>query len=131
MTRTIVIPRRSQIFLLDDDDFRIRWFLERLTSITIAKEAPDAIAILDNYPAFDFLFLDHDLGLFTGTEGDGLQVAQHLACKGFTGKNTFIHSHNQFKAAEMRKALRRAKVVPFGQFEIESLGTSTLNVPGR
>ena len=54
MTRTILTPRGSQVFLLDDDDFRIKWFLERLTSITIAKEAPEAIAILDNYPAFIF-----------------------------------------------------------------------------
>jgi hypothetical protein len=47
---TIFIPRGSSIFLLDDDDFRIRWFLERVSSLTVAKEAPDAIAILDSYP---------------------------------------------------------------------------------
>lgn len=52
---------------------------ERLTSITVTKEAPDAVAILDSYPPFGFIFLDHDLGLFTGSEGDGLQVAKHLA----------------------------------------------------
>ena len=108
------------MFLLDDDDARIKWFLERLISITIAKEAPDAIAILDNYPLFDFVFLDHDLGLFTGTEGDGLQVAQHLARRGFDGHNTVIHSTNAAGAAAMKDVLKCATVAPYGQFEIET-----------
>ena len=77
---------------------------------------------MGSHPPFDFLFLDHDLGLFTGTEGDGLQVAQHFAEGGFEGLNTFIHSTNQNGAAAMREALRKATVVPFGQFEIESIG---------
>jgi CheY-like chemotaxis protein len=115
----ITIPQGSRVFLLDDDDVRILWFLERLTSITVAKEAPDAIAVLENYPPFDFLFLDHDLGRFTGTEGDGLQVAQHLADRGFDGHNTVIHSTNIFAAATMKDALKSAMVMPFGQFEIE------------
>jgi hypothetical protein len=119
-------PGGSRVFLLDDDDFRIKWFFERLTSITVAKEAPDAIAILDIYPPFDFIFLDHDLGLFTGTEGDGLQVAKHLAARGFDGRNTFIHSTNQNGAAGMRRTLPNATVVPFGQFEIESYVFSSL-----
>ena len=55
---------------------------------------------MDSYPLFDFLFLDHDLGLFTGTEGDGLQVAQHLAERGFEGLNTFIHSTNQWSSGD-------------------------------
>lgn len=116
---TISIPRGARVFLLDDDDFRIRWFLERLTSLTVAKEASDAIAVLDSYPRFDCMFLDHDLGAFTGTEGDGLQVAQYLASRGFHGKNTFIHSTNQTGAAAMHKALTQATVVPFGQFELD------------
>src|SRR5215475_6680058 len=119
MTLTISIPRDSRFFLLDDDDFRIKWFLERLTSITVAREAPNAVAILDSYPPFYFLFLDHDLGRFTGTEGDGLQVSKHLAARGFDGRNTFIHSTNQNGAAAMRGALPNATVIPFGQFEIE------------
>jgi CheY-like chemotaxis protein len=121
MTLRILIPRGSRVFLLEDDDVRIRWFLERLTSTTVAKEVPDAIAILDSYPPFDFLFLDHDLGLFTGTEGDGLQVAQHLAGRGFDGLNTFIHSTSQNGATAMQGALKNATAVPFGQFEIESM----------
>jgi CheY-like chemotaxis protein len=121
MTLTIMIPPGSRVFLLDDDDVRIMWFVERLTSITVAKEAPDAMAILDSCPLFDFLFLDHDLGSFTGTEGDGLQVSQHLAERGCEGLNTFIHSTNQNRAAAMHKVLRKATVVPFGRFEIESI----------
>jgi hypothetical protein len=35
--KIINIPRGSLVFLLDDDDFRIRWFLEWLTSVTVAK----------------------------------------------------------------------------------------------
>jgi len=126
MALTISIPRGTHVFLLDDDDFRSKWFLERLTSITVAKEAPDAISILDTYPPFDFIFLDHDLGLFTGTEGDGLQVAKHLAARGFDGQNIFIHSTNQNGAAAMHGALPTATVVPFGQFEIESHSLSSL-----
>jgi CheY-like chemotaxis protein len=116
----LTIPRGARVFLLDDDDVRIKWFLERLTSITVAKEAPDAIAILDCYPPFDFVFLDHDLGLFTGTEGDGLQVARHLARRGFDGHSTVIHSTNAVGAAAMKEALKSATVAPFGQFEIET-----------
>jgi CheY-like chemotaxis protein len=118
---TISIPRGSRAFLLDDDDFRIRWFIERLTSITIAKEAPDAISILDSHPPFNFLFLDHDLGNFNGTEGDGLQVARHLATQALTGAHIFIHSHNYAQAAAMHDVLTNATVVPFGQFELESV----------
>ena len=106
---------------MDDDEVRIQWFLERLISITIAKEAPDAIAILDNYPLFDFVFLDHDLGRFTVTEGDGLQVAQHLAKRGSDGHNTVIHSINAAKATATKDALKSATVAPFGQFEIETI----------
>lgn len=69
------------------------------------------------------MFLDHDLGLFTGTEGDGLQVAQHLAGRGFDGLNTVIHSTNEGGAAAMKAALKNATIVPFGQFEIESTVT--------
>jgi DNA-binding CsgD family transcriptional regulator len=119
--QTISIRRGARVFLLDDDDVRIQWFLERLISITIAKEAPDAIAILDSYPPFDFVFLDHDLGRFTGTEGDGLQVAQHLARRGSDGHNTVIHSMNAAKTAAMKDALKSATVAPFGQFEIETV----------
>ena len=120
MKLTISIRRGARVFLLDDDDVRIKWFLERLISITIAKEAPDAIAILYSYPLFDFVFLDHDLGLFTGTEGDGLQVAQHLARRGFDGHNTVIHSTNAAGASAMKESLKCATVAPFGQFEIET-----------
>ena len=120
MKLTISIRRGARVFLLDDDDVRIKWFLERLSSITIAKEAPDAIAILDSYPLFDFVFLDHDLGLFTGTEGDGLQVAQHLARSGFDGHNIVIHSTNAAGAAAMKDVLKCATVAPYGQFEIET-----------
>jgi len=108
MTLTILIPHGSLVFLLDDDDVRIKWFLERPTSIMVAKEAPDAIAILNSYPPFDFLFLDHDLGLFTGTEGDGLQVAQYLAGRGFDGLNTFIHFHeSEWSGSDARRAEKR------------------------
>lgn len=118
----IFIPRGCSVFLLDDDDCRIMWFLERLSSVTVTKEARDAIAILDRYPEFDFIFLDHDLGRFTGTEGNGLEVAQHLASKGFTGK-VFVHSHNADQAEEMHKLLKQATRMQWGQFEIESAYT--------
>src|SRR5690349_20523942 len=113
MTLTISIPRGSRVFLVDDDDYRIEWFFARLTSITVAKEAPDAVAILDSYPRFDFIFLDHDLELFTGNVGDGLQVAEHLAGWGFDGRNTYIHSTNQNGAAAMHRAIPKATVGPF------------------
>ena len=61
MTLTILIPRGSRVFLLDDHDVRIKWFLERPTSITVAKEAPDAMTILNSYPPFDFLVLNENL----------------------------------------------------------------------
>jgi len=99
---------------------RINWFLEQLISIIIAKQAPDAIAILDSYPPFDLVFLDHDLGLFIGIEGDGLQVAKHMTRRGFDGHNTVIHSTNADGAAAMKDRAESTTVAPFGQLEAET-----------
>jgi hypothetical protein len=117
----IVIPSGSRVFLLEDDEVRIKWFLERLPGAVIATEPDEAKAILDANPPFDFVFLDHDLGLRdyhgAGIEGNGQHVARYLAERGETGLNTVVHSWNPVGASAIKTILPNATVIPFGQFE--------------
>jgi len=119
----IKIPRASRVLLLEDSETRIAWFAERLPYLEVARTRDDAIALLAAR-VYDFIFLDHDLGLLdyagrTGREGNGRDVAKFLSGTGWTGKNTVIHSWNPAGAAAMKDILRNACAIPFGQFEIE------------
>jgi len=122
-TVTVKIPADAMVFVLEDSEERIQWFLERLDKVVIAKTVDTAIQALAQ-DHFDFVFLDHDLGLLdyagaTGPEGNGQEVAKYLSGTGFLGKNVFIHSWNSAGATKMKDILVGAYAVPFGQFEIE------------
>ncbi len=56
-----------RIFVLEDDSYRINFFLEKFCDhdITVTESAYSAIDYLKE-ETFDYLFLDHDLG-----EGNG------------------------------------------------------------
>jgi hypothetical protein len=88
----------------------------------VARTADEAISYLA-LEHFDFVFLDHDLGIMdqygTAPAGNGKMVAKFIASQGYIGDNVVIHSWNPDGAAEMKNALRNACVIPFGQFEIE------------
>jgi hypothetical protein len=118
----VIIPRGSKVFLLEDSEERIHWFRDRLPEIVVANNVTDAIVILAGQ-VFDYVFLDHDLGLLDyagdpGTSGTGAEVARYLSGRGFVGKNVFIHSWNTTGAARMKDILKGAFAVPWGQFDI-------------
>lgn len=120
---TIKIPRRARVFLLEDSEERIKWFRERVQNLTIANTAEQAITILSLSPPFDYIFLDHDLGVLDTqghcAQGDGMQVAKHIAGSGFLGRNVVVHSWNAGAAQRMACVLEGCVVIPFGQFEIQ------------
>ena len=122
------IPKSSRVFLLEDSELRIEWFKKKLHNLTIAKTADEAISILTCCAPFDFVFLDHDLGIldYTGEnqtgKGNGQEVALHLAETGFLGNKVCIHSWNPSGAANMARILKNAAtVIPFGNFDIEEV----------
>jgi hypothetical protein len=121
MKTTININGR--VFLLEDSDYRIAWFKERVPNIVVCTNVNDAIGVLVTNEPFDVVFLDHDLGILdwagVSANGDGKQIAKHLASTGFLGKNVVIHSWNKAGAAAMAESLKGALVIPFGQFEVK------------
>jgi hypothetical protein len=119
----VKIERGRPAFLLEDSEERIKWFQERIPGIVVARTASDGIEALSK-TVFDYVFLDHDLGLLdyaggVGPRGNGQQVARYLSGRGFVGRNVFIHSWNPGGAARMKDLLVGAFAVPFGQFDIE------------
>lgn len=122
---TVTISRGMRVFLLEDSDDRIAWFRSKIDNLTIAKTAEEAIQIFATSPPFDFVFLDHDLGLVdyagnAGSEGNGQQVAKHLAGLGFIGENILIHSWNPYGAGLMAGVLPKATVAAYKTFDIVS-----------
>lgn len=116
------IPKGSKVLLLEDSDLRTEWFVKRVPGIVAVTKVEDAIAeMLDTQ--FDFMFLDHDLGLLDylgciGPEGNGLTFAKHLASTAFVSGTIFIHSWNPNGAKAMKDCLPNAVVIPFGRFEV-------------
>lgn len=114
--------------LLEDNEDRIKWFKRHIPDIDVVSTAAECIAWLANNPAYDFFFLDHDLGaldyaLFingqTQANGNGHEVARHMCELGYLGDNVVIHSWNPAGAANMKNILKNATVIPFGKFTIE------------
>lgn len=130
MGNIITIPKNARVLVLEDSNERIEWFVKYLPVTTLyVNTADEAIAALVGgditQRPFDFIFLDHDLGLLgyegkpAGPEGDGHQVAKHMASQGYLGENVVIHSWNTRGAANMAACLRQAVVIPFGRFDIK------------
>lgn len=123
----VKIPRESRVLLLEDSYLRVEWFMERLLYVkclTVANTVDEAIAGLESVGPFDFMFLDHDLGLLdymgVETETSGLQFCKHIAANDCVA-TVFIHSHNTSGALAMKACLKDAyvHVAPFGTFELE------------
>lgn len=129
-----------KILILDDDNERILWLVNRLTPnyVFICKTADEAINALLRYN-FQFIFLDHDLSdehyqiYHDCVRNDGVPVpyidkfdnetgyavAKFLADNSNINKDAcvFIHSQNRFQAERMRKLLaesgRCVKLAPW------------------
>ena len=118
----IRIRGSATVFILEDSETRLQWFLQRLTAARHCSNVEDAlesVALLDRESV---AFLDHDLNWRDAAghkPGSGVRVASFLARNGFRGR-AIIHSVNEEGAAEMKRWLPNAEVHPFGTFEIEN-----------
>ena len=112
------------VFILEDDEYRIKWFKEifkDVPTLYITKQPGTAIEVL-NQQVFDILFLDHDLendayeafeeGREPQKELTGLYVAEQLKDTKNRDTHCIIHSMNPSGAANM------AKAHPFNTYQI-------------
>lgn len=109
-----------RVIVVEDTQDRISWFKQRLPKAFFAKTAESAVRALTQQE-FKVAFLDHDLHwmhadntIFNGT---GKEVARYMAEHGFQGI-VVIHSRHEEGAAVMKKFLPKARLAPFGTFEI-------------
>lgn len=103
-----------RILVLEDDSYRITTFIEKFCNhdLTITENAKDAIDYLKN-KVFDYLFLDHDLGI---NNGNGTDVATYLNENPENLNNKasiIIHSWNKPATDGMLGKLYKARHVPF------------------
>lgn len=117
------------IFILEDDDNRIKIFKEKLKEhkLDIFKDVNDDSikAIQDNL--YGVIFLDHDLGgkvyVDSQEENTGFQMCRYLNKGRNNDSQIIIHSHNPVGAINIFNALRsRNKYrLPFGNDMFEAL----------
>jgi len=104
-----------KIFILEDDNNRVRYFKDTLAKhdVKVFDVADDAIDALEN-KVYDILFLDNDLG---ESAGSGTDVADFLH-RNKDNKNNdaliIVHSWNVPAATAMRSLLPRAYFFPYG-----------------
>lgn len=102
------------ILVLEDDGYRVRFFIERFGQydLKITENAFAAIQyIVDN--VFDYIFLDNDLG--TGN-GEGIDVAEFLQDNPSNLNNqaiVIVHSWNAPATATIKANLPHAVSAPF------------------
>ena len=139
------IKKNQHVLVVEDNEFRCNWFLERIPGCMIATSPADALSILNTFevedlPAkFDIVFLDHDCAatnFVDPTDPDFLRksfwtVAQYLRDIDFGG-TVIIHSGNPVGANRMRallgpldhrpsssSSIGKVHVIPFGSFDVE------------
>jgi hypothetical protein len=104
-----------RILILEDDTFRINYFIEKFCNhnLTITESADSAIEYLQE-DVFDYIFLDNDLGDGVGC---GADVAAYLYNNLDNPNNDsiiIVHSWNIPAVAAMKNKLPQAVFVPFG-----------------
>lgn len=104
-----------RILIIEDDTFRINFFLEKFGNheLTITENADSAIEYLKE-DIFDYIFLDNDLG---DDNGCGADVAAYLYNNlDNLNNNSFmiIHSWNVPAVTAIQSRLPQAVFVPFG-----------------
>ena len=103
-----------KILILEDDDSRIKFFIERFCDHTlkVIENSKDAISYLKT-DVFDYIFLDNDLG---EGNGEGLDVAKFLRENPGNINNlaqVIIHSWNVPATIRMVDNIPDAVVAPF------------------
>lgn len=108
MNNQIHISASATILFLDDSLHRLLWVRENVSGVKFVRRTDEAIAELER-AAFDFVFLDYDLGLGQTSE----DVARYLQQTGYSG-TVVIHSTNPFGQQVLSRILPQAIVEPFG-----------------
>lgn len=105
---------KQRILVLEDNEYRIKWFRHHFANetITIMEAASDAIGCLQSNE-YDLIFLDHDLGgeafVNEAHKNTGSEVARFLAAsKANINASYVIHSLNSAGADYMFNALINA-----------------------
>ena len=110
-----------KIFVLDDDRWRIGWFLNTFgaKNVDYARDPIRAVVKLCQNK-YDTIFLDHDLGgpYTRGPWGDGIDLAKVMSEEKIqTDAMIILHSMNKKGAVKMRQVLenthRHIKYTPF------------------
>lgn len=122
-----------EVFVLDDDERRHRWFEKRFKgdNISIAATAEEAIGLLGEN-SFDAIFLDHDLlphhyesNDHDDFERTGYAVAEWLAAnpKVQRAATLIVHTRNADGGLHMVEKLRgsgrEAEYVPFPMLHLK------------
>jgi len=114
--------RKIRILILEDDGFRVRFFIERFGhhELKITENANNAIEFLKEF-TFDYLFLDNDLGQ---GNGEGIDVAEFLHHNTENPNNyaiTIIHSWNRPATDQIKARLPNAVAAPFNTEHFNNL----------
>ncbi len=94
-----------KILILEDDGFRVRFFIERFGQykLKITENAKTAINYLEEFE-FDYIFLDNDLGKGNGEGIDVAEFLQHNPTNPNNKSIIIIHSWN-IPATDIIKAM--------------------------
>lgn len=103
-----------KILILEDNGFRVRFFIERFGQhdLKITENSRRAIEYLEEY-VFDYLFLDNDLG---DGNGEGIDVAKFLKNNPDNQNNksiAIIHSWNIVATDTIKSMLPCSVSAPF------------------
>lgn len=113
---------KIKILLLEDDVFRVRFFIERFGQheLKITEKSIKAIEFIRNF-VFDYIFLDNDLG---HGNGDGIDVAKFLQHNPNNLNNKaviIIHSWNRPATSQIKALLPNSVVAPFNTENFNNL----------
>jgi hypothetical protein len=111
---------RLQIFLLEDNETRIEWFLKNFhfADITVCKDMAEVDRMWN--PPYDCIFLDHDLGgeimVNSKEQNTGAGFVRYVnICGGFDCP-VIVHSHNEVGAEYMKREIgANATRLAFGE----------------
>ena len=114
-----ILEMKYRILILEDDEGRIIKFRRKFIGhhIEIYDTDSEIMQKLEYNGPWDYLFLDHDLGLSSANydPGDGYQVAKFLYRNPHYKPRIaiVIHSMNPSGAEAMKKILPEAHIHPF------------------
>jgi CheY-like chemotaxis protein len=119
-----------KIFILEDDEFRLKYIKEQLKAvfkdyeIISCNNVIEAKHILES-SVFDYIFLDHDLGgkqfVDSNDANTGYQVAKFINEKKIKYDKCIIHSLNYPGAMKMSALLNNSIYLPIIMWSKENL----------